>query len=87
MNPVFINPALSFQTFFKANTYGTGLAHTNFYLHRFECFKKVKIRSLSEERQQAFLRNVHSTLPRLGKIKDKRACHIIFLDLVQTYKG
>lgn len=87
LSPVFIDPALSFKTFFERKTHGAGLAHVAFNLRRFEHFRQAKIRSLSEEGQQAFLRNVHRTLPRLGRARDKHESHVLFLDLVQTYKG
>lgn len=87
VNPVFIDPALSFKTFFGAKTYGAGPAHIRFYLRRFERFTYSKIRALSEEGQQAFLRNVHRTIPRAANVKDKHSVAILFLDLVQTYKG
>ena len=87
VNPVFIDPALSFKTFFGPKTYGAGAGHINFYLRRFEHFQDAKIRALSEEGQQAFLRNVHRTIPRAGSVRDKKTVAILFLDLVQTYKG
>lgn len=86
-NPVFIDPALSFKSFFGAKTYGAGAAHIEHYLRRFERFSHSKIRALSDEGQQAFLRSVHHTLPRAGSARDKHAIHIVFLDLLQTYKG
>lgn len=86
-NPIFIDPALSFKTFFGAKTYGAGAAHIAFYLRRFERFQQTKIRALSEAGQQAFLRNVQRSIPRAGSVKDKKSVHILFLDLLQTYKG
>lgn len=87
LSPVFIDPALSFKTFFEAKTYGAGLAHVEYNLRRFERFKRAKIRALSDEGQRAFLKNIHRTQPRLGNAKDKNHVHILFSDLTQSYKG
>lgn len=84
---MFIDPALSFKTFFGPRLYGAGRTHIGFYLARFERFDQAKIRALSDAGQQAFLRNVHRVLPRGGNVRDRRTAHIIFLDLVQNYKG